>query len=281
MNKVDFVGLIDVHKANPNGDPLLDNMPRTDYAGYGEITDVAIKRKIRNCLQDMGERILIQAPDRRDDGCKSILSRLKSEKDIADAIKKKDAAELAKASCKIFFDVRAFGQVFSMLSIPELLENNVRGPVSISLARSLDAVDIETIPITKSLNSVDSAKRGTDTLGKKYLVNFGVYQFSGSINPLFAQKTGFDGADADKVKQAILGMFENDQSTARPAGAMELRRLWWITHPGTIGLESTAAILRKIKIEHGEEIPVRFEDYTIDDSELLSRRKLIVEKFEY
>ena len=112
-NKIDFEVLVMVKNANPNGDPLNGNRPRETYDGYGEISDVCIKRKIRNRLQDMGERVFVQSDERSDDGCKSLADRAKSNAEMQKALKDKDKEAYAKAACETWIDVRSFGQVFA------------------------------------------------------------------------------------------------------------------------------------------------------------------------
>ena len=147
-NKIDFAVLVTVRKANPNGDPLNGNRPREDYNGYGEISDVCIKRKIRNRLQDMGERVFVQSSDRCDDGAKSLHDRVEK----ADGMKEfvKDAEKYAAAACEQWIDVRSFGQVFAFKG--DKVSVGVRGPVSIRTAESISPVDISTMQITKSVN---------------------------------------------------------------------------------------------------------------------------------
>ena len=152
-NKIDFVALISVTNANGNGDPLNGNRPRTDYNGMGEISDVCIKRKLRNRMQDMGYAIFVQSDDRCDDGCKSLSDR------AAAATKGiKDRSIYAQTACEKWMDVRSFGQVFAFKSTDK---NNVsvgvRGPVSIHQAVSISPVEIEEMQITKSVNGETGA----------------------------------------------------------------------------------------------------------------------------
>lgn len=121
-NKIDFEVVIMVNHGNPNGDPLNGNRPREDFDGFGEISDVCLKRKIRNRLQDMGEKIFIQSEERCDDGCKSLADRTKTNDEMQKALKAKDNEAYAKAACKTWIDVRAFGQVFAFKGIPYQLE---------------------------------------------------------------------------------------------------------------------------------------------------------------
>ena len=151
-NKIDFVVLVKVKNANPNGDPLNGNRPRTTYSGNGEISDVCIKRKIRNRLQDMGDKIFVQSDDRNDDGYRSLSERFSAE---FGQTKNTDKEELAKLACEKWIDVRAFGQVFAYKKRESYDEVSigVRGPVSIHQAVSCSPVDINSMQITKSVNS--------------------------------------------------------------------------------------------------------------------------------
>lgn len=168
-NKIDFEVVIMVNHGNPNGDPLNGNRPREDFDGFGEISDVCLKRKIRNRLQDMGEKIFVQSEERCDDGCKSLADRTKTNDEMQKALKAKDNEAYAKAACKTWIDVRAFGQVFAFKG--NSVSVGVRGPVTIQSAFSVDPIDIESIQITKSVNSETSDKRGADTMGMKHRVN--------------------------------------------------------------------------------------------------------------
>ena len=187
QNKIDFTVLVKVSNANPNGDPLNGNRPRTTYAGNGEISDVCIKRKIRNRLQDMGERIFVQSAERSDDGFSSLSER--ASKTITSYKTNDEYAELA---CETWLDVRTFGQVFAFKQAAgkkDGISVGVRGPVSIHQAVSCSPVDINSMQITKSVNSEPSDKKSSDTMGTKHFVEFGLYKIKGSINVQLAEKT--------------------------------------------------------------------------------------------
>lgn len=266
VNKIDFSMIITAKNANPNGDPLNGNRPRENYDGYGEISDVCIKRKIRNRLQDMGERIFVQSDDRRDDSCKSLHDRAKSCEAIAALSKSKntDRNEYASVACAEWIDVRSFGQVFAFKGDP--VSVGVRGPVSIQQAVSVSPVDIVSMQITKSVNG-ESGKEGkaSDTMGMKHRVDFGLYVVHGSINCQLAEKTGFTEEDAEKIKAALETLFENDCSSARPEGSMEVRRLYWYRHDSKTPKHSSAKVHRllKVSLKDGIDRPRCFEDYDI------------------
>ena len=248
-----------VNHGNPNGDPLNGNRPREDFDGFGEISDVCLKRKIRNRLQDMGEKIFIQSEERCDDGCKSLADRTKTNDEMQKALKAKDNEAYAKAACKTWIDVRAFGQVFAFKG--NSVSVGVRGPVTIQSAFSVDPIDIESIQITKSVNSETSDKRGADTMGMKHRVNFAMYTVKGSINHQLAEKTGFSDEDAEKIKEALRTLFENDASSARPDGSMEVVRVYWWKHNCPMGQYSSAKVHRLLKIEKKTEFPKSIDDY--------------------
>jgi len=276
-NKVDFAVLFTVNKANPNGDPLSGNRPREDYEGHGEVSDVCIKRKIRNRLQDMGERIFVQSAERCDDGAKSLRERAEAVPEIKKAQKAKNADEYAKIACETWFDVRAFGQVFAFKS--DNVSVGVRGPVSIMTAESISPVAISTMQITKSVNGDTSDKKSRDTMGSKSRVEFGLYLFKGSINYQLAEKNGFSDEDAEKIKQALISLFENDASSARPDGSMEVKTVYWWKHNCEMGQYSSAKVHRTLDIrtKDGVDTPSCFEDYIIETHDL---EGLVPEVFE-
>lgn len=266
-NKIDFAVLITVNKANPNGDPLNGNRPREDYDGYGEISDVCIKRKIRNRLQDMGERIFVQSQERCDDGAKSLSDRANKLDGLKQAVKAKDSDAYARIACETWADVRAFGQVFAFKG--DSVSVGVRGPVSIQTAVSADPIDIATIQITKSVNSeTTDGKKSSDTMGSKNRVEFGLYVVKGSINHQLAEKTGFSDDDADKIKEALISLFENDASSARPDGSMEVKKLYWWKHNCPMGQYSSAKVHRTLKITRKVDVPKSYEDYEITTEDL-------------
>lgn len=260
-NKIDFAVLVSVTMANPNGDPLDGNRPRTSYSGYGEISDVCIKRKLRNRMQDMGQRIFVQSDDRSDDGCKSL-----SERATAALGKIKDRSEYARIACETWLDVRSFGQVFAFKSSDKNgVSVGVRGPVSIHQAVSLSPVEVKSLQITKSVNGEPGEKRSSDTMGSKHIVRFGLYLVKGSINVQLAQKTGFTNEDAGIVRECLRTLFENDASSARPDGSMEVCRLYWWEHNCPCGQYSSAKVHRSLHValKDGVEQPDSFEDYDV------------------
>ncbi|MDU5230507.1 MAG: type I-C CRISPR-associated protein Cas7/Csd2 [Anaerococcus sp.] len=271
-NKVDFLMTIEVKNANPNGDPLTSNMPRIDSLGYGIISDVCIKRKIRNRMQDQfkendlgeGYDIFVKANDRIDDDFKSLEKRYKAYFD-----KEKDNEIIEKSMNEKWIDVRSFGQVvtFNKKSI------GIRGPVSISISKSLDPVITETIQIVRSTNGQDAGeKRSSDTMGSKNFIDYGVYLVQGSVNSFYSERTGFDEKDLEVLKEALRTLFINDVSSARPDGSMEVKEIYWFTHSNKLGNVSSAKIKQLVKYD---ELDINntnpsYEDYNfrLDDKKL-------------
>lgn len=265
-NKIDFAVILEVNNANPNGDPLNGNRPRVNYDGLGEISDVCIKRKIRNRLLDRGHKIFVQSDDYRVDDYPSL--RARAEGELKDAMH--DAEEMAKAACQKWIDVRAFGQVFPFKGSKgrkgEGVSIGIRGPVSIHPAFSVAPVTVTSIQITKSVSTeTTDGKRGSDTMGMKHRVDHGVYVFYGSINPQLASKTGFSDEDAEELKQCLIHLFDNDASSARPEGSMEVHKVIWWEHPNPSGKYSSAKVHRTVQVAVKEGIrdPRSINDYDI------------------
>lgn len=263
--KIDFAILISVENANPNGDPLCGNRPREDYDGYGEISDVCLKRKIRNRLIDMNESVFVQSNDHRVDSYKSLKTRAEGCEELKKASNGKttDQDEFARIACEQWMDVRSFGQVFAFKG--DKVSVGVRGPVTISIAKSVSPVDIISMQIVKSVNSENTAERASDTMGMKHRVAFGLYLAKGSINCQLAEKTGFRDEDAEKIKEAMRTLLENDASSARPEGSMEVCALYWWEQEGKTPKYSSAKVQRSLQVTLKEGVikPKRFEDYDV------------------
>ena len=257
-NKIDFVLFVSVSMANCNGDPLNGNRPRTDYDGFGEISDVCIKRKIRNRMQDLGQKIFVQSDDRCDDGFKSL-----SERASATLKGIKDGDAYAAKACETWMDVRSFGQVFAFKAEKGGVSVGVRGPVSIHQAVSLSPVEVESMQITKSVNGEPSEKRSSDTMGMKHFVRYGLYKIKGSINVQLAEKTGFSEEDAELLKECLRTLFLNDASSARPEGSMEVVKLYWFKHNCKDGQYSPSKVHRSVTaiLKEADSIPSSTEDY--------------------
>ena len=267
-NKIDFALVFSVKNANPNGDPLNGNIPRTTLDGYGELSDVCLKRKIRNRLQDAGENIFVQSDDYRKDDYRSLRSR--AEAVLGKAMK--NETELHELANKTWIDVRSFGQVFAFKGgDAKGVSVGIRGPVTIQPAFSIDPINVTSLQITKSVSGEgDGTKRGSDTMGMKHSVDFGMYATYGSINPQLAELTGFDDSDADKIKHALLHIFDNDASSARPEGSMEVIKLFWWKHNSKSGQYSAAKVHRTLKIvkKDGVSQAKSADDYVITTDDL-------------
>ncbi len=270
-NKVDFAVIIGVKHANPNGDPLNGNRPRVDYNGYGEISDVAIKRKIRNRLMQESHSIFVQSDDNKIDDYPSLRKRAEGElsKDVW-----KDNDKAYKAACEKWLDVRAFGQVFAYSGGgggAAGVSVGVRGPVSVHPAFSVVPVldRSSSIQITKSVSGEgDGQKKSSDTMGMKHRVDHGVYVFYGSMNPQLATQTGFSDDDAQAIKEALSTLFRNDASSARPEGSMEVYKLFWWEHNSPNGQYSSAKVHRLLNVKPASDDPKSIEDYDIALAEL-------------
>lgn len=275
-NKIDFAVIVSVNNANPNGDPLNGNRPRVNFDGFGELSDVSIKRKIRNRLMDAGHSIFVQSDDNRNDDYRSLRQRAEG---VLKNIDMKNDKKYREAACKQWFDVRAFGQVFAYKGGKAKGKDDdaeggddkgvsigIRGPVSIHPAFSVATVQdrISSTQITKSVSGEgDGSKRGSDTMGMKHRVDHGVYVFYGSMNTQLATKTGFSDEDAEAMKEAIKALFRNDASSARPEGSMEVYKLYWWEHNSPNGQYSSAKVHRllDVHLKPGVDEPKSIEEH--------------------
>ncbi len=276
QNKIDFAVILRVKNANPNGDPLNSNRPRTNYENFGEITDVCIKRKIRDRLVERfenlvekegkeaakGQAVFVQANDRKIDDASSLRDR--AEKFFKSIEKTLGADETVKLACSEWIDVRAFGQLFALSKKKGKKKEDgsdeegdsgisigIRGPVTVQSAFSLVPIDITSTQITKSVNGEDTkdGKRSSDTMGMKHRVDQGIYVFYGSMNPQLAEKTKFSEEDAQAIKEILPKLFENDESSARPAGSMEVLKVLWWKHNRKSGQYSSAKVHGSLKVQ--------------------------------
>ncbi|BDF79586.1 type I-C CRISPR-associated protein Cas7/Csd2 [Pyramidobacter piscolens] len=258
QNKIDFAVILSVNNANPNGDPLNGNRPRENYDGYGEISDVCLKRKIRNRWQDLEQKIFVQAAERADDGYNSLKERAEKELSEDD---RKDRERYAREACKKWLDVRSFGQVFAFDNKNDDEEKGkgvsvgVRGPVTVQSAMTVLPVNIDSMQITKSVNGkpTKDGSKSPDTMGMKHRVAHSVYVFYGSINCQLAEKTGFSEEDAELLHKALITLFENDASSARPDGSMEVKRVYWWKHNCKTGQYSSAQVHRSLSVTAPED----------------------------
>ena len=279
-NRYEFVILFDVENGNPNGDPDAGNMPRVDpESGYGLVTDVCLKRKIRNYVETAKEdapgwRIYVKdsVPLNRSD--KEALEYLGvAGKDLKDA-KKADPALDAKVRdfmCQNFFDIRTFGAVMTTFVKGNLNCGQVRGPVQLSFARSVDPILPQEITITRVAitTEADAERKGTE-MGRKYIVPYALYRAEGYISANLARKTtGFSEEDLALLWQAILNMFETDHSAAR--GKMAVRQLIVFKHDSELGCAPAYKLFEAVKVARKPEVsvPRAYSDYTVTISEPL------------
>lgn len=283
QNKIDFAVIFSVNGANPNGDPLDGNRPRRNNDDKGEVSDVCIKRKIRNRLMEAGHSIFVQSDDNRIDDYRSLRSRAEG---VLKNVGMDDDKKFREAACEKWLDVRAFGQVFAYKAKGNKKNKKakeegeqekgdeagvsigIRGPVSVHSAFSVAPVNsrISSIQITKSVSGEgDGAKKASDTMGMKHRVDHGVYKFCGAINPQLASKTWFTDEDANAIKNALEHLFDNDASSARPEGSMEVVAVFWWQHNVKHGQCSSAEVHRSLDVDLKKEgtDPKNIEDYSI------------------
>ena len=273
-NRYDFVILFAVENGNPNGDPDAGNMPRVDpETGYGLVTDVCLKRKIRNYVETAkedaaGYRIYIkdQVPLQRSDA--EALAYLGVNKDLK-AAKKDDPAldgKIRDFMCQNFFDIRTFGAVMTTFVKGALNCGQVRGPVQLGFARSIDPILPQEVTITRVAitTEADAEKKGTE-MGRKYIVPYALYRAEGFISANLARKvTGFSEEDLRLLWQAILNMFENDHSAAR--GKMAVRELIVFRHDSELGNAPSYKLFDAVHVARKPDVtvPRSYRDYTVD-----------------
>ena len=255
-SKIDFALIISVKNANPNGDPLNGNRPRIDFDGKGEITDVCLKRKVRDRLMELGCDIFVQSDEKKIDSMTSLKNRAFSDEvglgQDAFNPKKTSSEETIELACKRWMDVRTFGQIFALkgrgdsgsgISIP------IRGPVTIHSAFSVDPINITSTQITRSVSGEgDGTKRGPDTMGRKHRVDDAIYVTYGAMSPQLAKRTGFSDQDAEKLKSVLPKLFEGDASAARPEGSMTVEKLIWWQHNSESGNCSSSKVHRSLRV---------------------------------
>lgn len=266
-NRYDFIYLFDVQDANPNGDPDAGNLPRVDVeTGQGLVTDVCLKRKIRNYVQmtrpgDDTHRIYFTEG--------AILNTLhKSAHEavgIPSAESKTPKPELKdKATrwmCEHYYDVRTFGAVMST----EINCGQVRGPIQISFARSIDPIVSSEHAITRSSVTNEKDAEKERTMGRKFTVPYALYRAHGFVNPFLARQTGFSDGDLDILFEGLANAFQFDQSAARPAGSMNPRALIVFKHDSALGSAPSHDLFDRVQVrkKEGVEAPRSFADYEV------------------
>lgn len=264
QNKIDFALIFTVKNANPNGDPLGGNRPRTTSDGLGEVSDVCLKRKIRNRLQELGYDIFVQMDESNTDGKKSLSERFNDFLKMLSKDEQKAKDTVSIKVCQRWIDVRSFGQVFAFKKGKDTAEVSigVRGPVTIQSAFSVEPIIIESIQITKSVNSETTldGKKSSDTMGMKHRVNNAVYVTYGSISPQLAERTGFSDEDAAVIKKALVSLFEGDESSARPSGSMQVVKVVWFTHNSKSGQYSSARVHNSVRVDNDGNVNIEALD---------------------
>lgn len=268
MNRYDFVYLFDVKDANPNGDPDAGNLPRVDpETGEGLITDVCLKRKVRNFVATKNgnkppheiyfvEGVVLNDTHKRAYehlGLKPEPKKLP--KDVA------KAREITAFMCRNFYDIRTFGAVMST----EVNCGQVRGPVQISFSRSLDPIVSSEHAITRSSVTNEADKEKERTIGRKYTVLYGLYRAYGFVNPFLAEQTGFSEDDLNLLWEALINAFQFDQSAARPAGSMAPRKLIVFKHDKPLGNAPSHKLFERVQIKRKDasKPPRDFSDYEV------------------
>jgi CRISPR-associated protein Csd2 len=276
-NRYEFVLLFDVENGNPNGDPDMGNMPRVDpQTGYGIVTDVCLKRKIRDYVDLVktgkeGYDIYVKDGVVLNEQHTKAYAALKRKPDS----KKPKDEELAKFMCQHFFDIRAFGAVMAL----EVNCGQVRGPVQLTFARSQDPIFQQEVTITRqAVANAKDADKG-QTMGKKQIVPYGLYRVEGYVSAHLAKKTtGFSEDDLALLWDSLINMFEHDHSAAR--GKMSARKLVIFKHDSELGCCQSHVLFDKVKVERlPKELPPRsFADYKVTISKDVPKGVKIIEK---
>lgn len=281
-NRYEFVILFDVENGNPNGDPDADNAPRIDVeTGYGLVTDVCIKRKIRNYVllknaDEPGYNILIQ-PDR---ALNAKFTAAYEELGLPTKNKGKNPDDVKAARdyiCKNYYDVRTFGAVMNTGDDPAGI---VRGPVQINFAKSIDPVFSQNITITRMAKTTEERqKTGETEMGKKSIIPYALYRAEGYVSAMLAQKvTGFSEEDLELLWEAIINMFEFDRSAAR--GKMCVRKLFVFKHSTALGNSPANLLFEKIKVSKKDDVeyPRSYNDYIVTVEREMPEGVQLIEK---
>jgi CRISPR-associated protein Csd2 len=272
-SRYEFVILFDVVNGNPNGDPDAGNMPRIDpETGHGIVTDVCIKRKIRNYVEAVKEgdkeyKIYIKENIPLNVSDRTAYQYLGvDEKSIGEA-KKKDPGideKIRDFMCSNFYDIRTFGAVMTTFVKAALSCGQVRGPVQLSFARSIDPIVQQEVTITRVAitTEADAEKKGTE-MGRKHIIPYALYRMEGFVSANLAKVTGFSDDDLDLLWEAIKNMFEHDRSAAR--GKMAVRELIVFKHNGTFGNAPAHVLFDTVKVTRKDlEKPTReYSDYEV------------------
>lgn len=273
-NRYEFSVLFDVENGNPNGDPDAGNMPRIDTeTGYGIVTDVCLKRKIRNCIETMcedktGYKIYIKEGVPLNSSDKTAFQAFNvDEKDIKNLKKNNPDIDnkICKFMCDNFFDIRTFGAVMTTFVKAALNCGQVRGPVQLGFARSIDPIVTQEVTITRvAITTEKDADTKSTEMGRKYIVPYALYRVDGYISANLARKvTGFNEDDLAFLWQAIINMFEYDHSAAR--GNMAVRKLIVFKHDSELGNAPAYKLFDTIHVAKKAEViaPRSYTDYDV------------------
>ena len=270
-NRYDFVIIFDVENGNPNGDPDAGNMPRTDpETGHGLVTDVCLKRKIRNYVElikndEIGYKIFIKDTLSLKQKAAYVECNIKDQKQKTPM---KDQRKAREFMCKNYFDIRAFGAVMSGDDAPCRV---LRGPIQINFAQSIDPVFPRDITITRiaRTNEKRAEKPGETEMGKKNFIPYALYKAEGFISAKLAEKTGFSEDDLELFWEAIINMFEHDRSAAR--GKMIMHKLIIFKHDCPLGKTHSHKLFEKVKITKKPNVvtPRSIGDYDIEINEVM------------
>ncbi|MCX7715492.1 MAG: type I-C CRISPR-associated protein Cas7/Csd2 [Clostridia bacterium] len=270
-NRYEFIILFDVKNGNPNGDPDAGNMPRIDAeTGHGIVTDVCLKRKIRNYVETVkedaeGYKIYIKENVPLNVSDKSAYIALDINSENIGTLKNEKDELIRDFMCKNFFDIRTFGAVMTTFVKAKLNCGQVRGPVQMGFARSIDPIVQQEVSITRvAITTEEDAKKKETEMGRKYIVPYALYRAEGHISANLARRvTGFSEDDLSLFWEAIINMFEHDYSAAR--GEMNVRELIVFKHDSELGNTQSYKLFDTVKVERKNlSLPARkYDDYNV------------------
>lgn len=277
-NRYEFTILFDVENGNPNGDPDAGNMPRIDpETGYGIVTDVCLKRKIRNCIETLcedkeGYKIYIKDGVPLNDSDNTAYIALGTDEKKIKELKKDDPEidkKICQFMCKNFFDIRTFGAVMTTFVKAALNCGQVRGPVQLGFARSIDPIVTQEVTITRvAITTKKDAENKSTEMGRKYIVPYALYRVDGYISANLARKvTGFSEDDLTLLWQSIINMFEYDRSAAR--GNMAVRELIVFKHASELGNAPAYKLFDTVSVKRKDGVFTArsYNDYEVEVAE--------------
>lgn len=274
-NRYEFIVLFDVENGNPNGDPDAGNLPRIDpESGYGLVTDVCLKRKIRNYVETVkedapGYKIYIKENVPLNSSDRLAYQHIGVDGEKTKDLKKNDPdadKKIRNFMCSNFFDIRTFGAVMTTFVKASLNCGQVRGPVQLGFARSIDPIFPQEVTITRvAITTEEDANNKSTEMGRKSIVPYGLYRAEGYVSANLARKvTGFTEDDLALLWEAVINMFENDRSAAR--GKMAVRELIIFKHSSELGNCPAYKLFEAVEVKHKEDVlyPRKYQDYTVE-----------------